>query len=183
MYLRFPNILAPSISLVYSKLVPTISRASMKAKANLTCQVTIIAFIYSWGKDLLVSISHINTWLEMSRTRKLFILILALIVIAVSFYYILSYAQAPSNPYTKLSIQAGSYQLYQTNQNKWQIFYYPENSSATISYPAYILIMDSKGNYQSYNATPQGSYDWDGLQIQVSALYSDHIELLVKPSS
>lgn len=121
----------------------------------------------------------------MSRTRKLFILILALIIIAVSFYYILSYAQTPSNPYTKLSIQAGSYQAYQAGQNKWNITYIPANSSATISFPAQIVIIDmNKFNYfQNFNAAPEGNYTWDGLEIQVSALYSDHIELLVKPTS
>jgi len=119
----------------------------------------------------------------MSRNRKLLILVLALIVVAVSFYYITSYAMTPSNPYTELSVPAGSSVLYQTSQNRWGISYYPANSSAIPPFPALIVVLDKKGNYNDFKAVPEGSYNWDGLQLEVSALYSDHIELLARPSA
>ncbi|HXX87376.1 MAG TPA: hypothetical protein VEH86_02900 [Candidatus Acidoferrum sp.] len=125
----------------------------------------------------------------MSRTEQFIVLALILAIGVSAFLFLIL------NPdrYTALAIKAGSYVPYTFNNITLKFFYdYPSppiglGSKGTWAYPS--LFMETNNPPQGFNtalytnATGGETYYWNGLEIKVLDLSSDHIVLLVKPAS
>jgi hypothetical protein len=119
----------------------------------------------------------------MSRTRKLIVLGVVVVIIGMFLYFTPTISTFQNylsqSSYTKVTIVQGQFAHYDHGDNHysfaWKLGLMPNDSPT-------IFAVFSGFQSESFSTTPLGAtYTAFGLEIKVSEVYTDHIVLLVKP--
>jgi hypothetical protein len=132
----------------------------------------------------------------MSSVKKYMVLgvILATMCGFIFFYYVAPaiwsliriWIQYPYYPYDRIIVPFygdGNYTFIYPYY-KWNISYYPTNTSSVPPTPAEIWVSDNATmNAQYFNATVGATYTWDGLEFKVSEVSPALAVLFAKPEN
>jgi hypothetical protein len=130
----------------------------------------------------------------MSSVKKYMVLgvILSTMCGFIFFYYVApaiwssirTYIQNPYYPYDRINVPFNDNYTFIYPYYKWNISYYPANTSSVPPTPAEMWVSDNTTmNAQYFNATVGATYNWDGLEFKVSGVSPALAILFVKPET